>query len=163
MRFSEWVIAVFLLPLVACGQQNDDLDEEVKKLYKNTVPVASIADVSNWKSALILDTREKEEFDVSHIPDSKFVGYDDFDLSLVDDISKEDTLVVYCSVGYRSERIGEKLQEAGFKHIYNLYGGIFQWKNNDGVVVNNSNETVGAVHTYNRKWSRFLKKGEKVY
>jgi hypothetical protein len=70
---------------------------------------------------------------------------------------------VYCSVGYRSERIGEKLQDAGYTHVFNLYGGIFNWKNQDGVVLDASNDTTERVHTYNKSWSRFLKKGEPVY
>ena len=151
------------MPVVSCGQQNDNLDEEVKKLYRNTVPVVSMADAVSWKSAALLDTREQIEFETSHLPNAKFVGYDDFDINALADFSKNDTIIVYCSVGYRSERIGEQLQEAGFKSVFNLYGGIFNWKNNDGIVVATSEDTTQKVHTYNKKWSRFLKKGEKVY
>ncbi|MCB9187208.1 MAG: rhodanese-like domain-containing protein [Flavobacteriales bacterium] len=152
-----------LVPLSSCGQKNTDLDEELKTLYKNTVPIVSMEDAEGWSSAVLLDTREPNEFEVSHIPNARCVGYDDFEMSSLDGVSKEDTVIVYCSVGYRSERIGEKLQEAGFKHVYNLYGGIFNWKNHDGTVVNNSNNPTEKVHTYNQSWSRFLKKGEKVY
>lgn len=156
-----WLISAFV-PLVSCGQQSTDLDEEVKKLYKNTVPVVSMEDAQNWKSAALLDTRERPEFDVSHIPNAMFVGYDDFDINSLSYLSKNDTIIVYCSVGYRSERIGEQLQVAGFQNVFNLYGGIFNWKNNDGVVVS-STDTTQQVHTYNKRWSRFLKKGEKVF
>ncbi|MBI1288793.1 MAG: rhodanese-like domain-containing protein [Flavobacteriales bacterium] len=154
---------ILLLPLISCGQKNTSLDEEVKTLYRNTVPIAQMTDVENWKNAKVLDSREKEEYDVSHLPNAEFVGYNDFDLSSVKSIPKTDTIIVYCSVGYRSERIGEKLQDAGYKHVYNLYGGIFNWKNHDGVVVDDQNDTTQKVHTYNKDWSRFLTKGEKVY
>lgn len=157
------MIVGLLAPLASCGQKNTDLDEELKTLYKNTVPIASMAEAETWNSAILLDTREPNEFEVSHIPYAKCVGYDDFEMSSLGGISKQDTLIVYCSVGYRSERIGEKLQEAGYKHVYNLYGGIFNWKNHDGKLVTNSNEPTEKVHTYNKSWSRFLKKGEKVY
>lgn len=163
MRFRWYMIFGLLVPLSSCGQKNTDLDEELKTLYKNTVPIVSMEDAEGWSSAVLLDTREPNEFEVSHIPNARCVGYDDFEMSSLDGVSKEDTVIVYCSVGYRSERIGEKLQEAGFKHVYNLYGGIFNWKNHDGTVVNNSNNPTEKVHTYNQSWSRFLKKGEKVY
>lgn len=156
-------ILVLLLPLLSCGQRNSDLDEELKSLYKNTVPIVSMEDAENWSNATLLDAREPEEYQVSHIPNATCVGYDDFEMASVSGLAKTDTIIVYCSVGYRSERIGEQLQEAGFQNVFNLYGGIFHWKNHDGVVVSADNDTTEKVHTYNRSWSRFLKKGEKVF
>lgn len=156
-------LIVLMLPLISCGQRNASLDEELKTIYKYTVPLAQPADLTEWKHARILDTREQEEFAVSHIPHAKCVGYDDFDIRSLANVSRTDTIVVYCSVGYRSERIGEKLQAAGFKHVFNLYGGIFNWKNTNRVVVDQKNDTTEKVHTYNKSWSRFLLRGEKVY
>lgn len=161
---NRWLtILVLLFPLISCGQRNTDLDKELKTLYKNTVPVVSMKEAQDWKNAKLLDTREKEEFEVSHIPNAELVGYDDFELDAVSDLNKSDTIILYCSVGYRSERIGEKLRDAGYKNVFNLYGGIFNWKNQDGIVVDLQNDTTQQVHAYNRNWGRFLKKGEKVY
>ena len=154
---------LLFLPFTSCGQKEKSLDEAVKKLYENTVPLATPSNVKEWTNAQLLDSREAGEFDVSHLSGAEFVGYDDFDLSSVSNISKNDTIIVYCSIGYRSERIGEKLQDAGFKHVFNLYGGIFNWKNNDGVVVDNKNDTTNRVHAYNKRWGVYLQKGEKVY
>ncbi len=148
------------ISLQACAQ-NTDIDLEVKKLYRNSVPVVRNAQVST--RATVLDTREREEFNVSHLPRARWVGYDDFDLKRVANIPKTDTIIVYCSIGYRSERIGEKLKKAGYINVYNLYGGIFQWKNADGIVVTSTNDTTQRVHCYDKSWGRFLKKGEKVY
>lgn len=161
---NRWIaFLLMLVPLTSCGQKNDSLDEELKTLYKRTVPVISMEDAQKSASAKILDTREPKEFEVSHLPKAKLVGYDDFDLASVKSIPKQDTIIVYCSVGYRSERIGEKLQKAGYTHVFNLYGGIFNWKNHNGVVIDAKNDTTEKVHTYNKDWSRFLKNGEKVY
>ncbi|MCF8275888.1 MAG: rhodanese-like domain-containing protein [Flavobacteriales bacterium] len=161
---NRWIVFLLMLvPLTSCGQKNDSLDEELKTLYKRTVPVISMEDAQKSANAKILDTREPKEFEVSHLPKAKLVGYDDFDLASVKSIPKQDTIIVYCSVGYRSERIGEKLQKAGYTHVFNLYGGIFNWKNHNGVVLDTKNDTTEKVHTYNKDWSRFLKNGEKVY
>ncbi len=70
---------------------------------------------------------------------------------------------MYCSVGVRSERVGEKLQQAGFKNVRNLYGGIFAWKNKGYVVYNQQNEPTDSVHAYNRYWGQWLTKATKVY
>lgn len=155
-------LALLLLNFGACAQ-SDDLHEEVKSLYENTVPVVKPQELETWNAPELLDSREAEEFSVSHLSGAKLVGYDDFDLERVKHIDKEDTVVIYCSVGYRSERVGEKLLDAGFKHVYNLYGGIFEWKNTGRSVVTPQGDTTERVHAYNKRWSRFLKKGEKVY
>ena len=157
------LLILLFIPLVSCGQKNKSLDIEVKTLYKNTVPVISKVDAEKTITATVLDTREAEEFNISHIPNARMVGYDEFDLASVASIPKDDTIIVYCSIGYRSERIGEKLLGAGYTQVFNLYGGIFNWKNKNGVVLDASNDTTERVHTYNKSWSRFLLEGEKVY
>jgi 3-mercaptopyruvate sulfurtransferase SseA len=70
---------------------------------------------------------------------------------------------VYCSVGYRSEKVSEQLRQAGYQTVYNLYGGIFEWKNQGHPVVNAEGEPTERVHAYNRSWGVWLKKGDKVY
>ena len=154
------------LPLVACGQ-NRTLDEEVKLLYRKTVPVIHAAELDSLLKAdpttVILDCREEEEFDVSHLNGSRLAPYGSFESDDLKLEKKDVPIVVYCSIGYRSERIGEKLQDAGYTNVLNLYGGIFDWKNRGGVVVASENDTTDKVHTYNKQWSRYLEVGEKVY
>ncbi|MER3327952.1 MAG: rhodanese-like domain-containing protein, partial [Candidatus Kapaibacterium sp.] len=88
---------------------------------------------------------------------------DDFELSRVQEISKDSKIVVYCSVGYRSEKIAEKLQGAGYTDVSNLYGGIFEWVNQDRAVVDDQNTPTTKVHAFSRVWGVWLNKGEKVY
>ena len=76
---------------------------------------------------------------------------------------KNATIIVYCSVGIRSEDIAEKLQKAGYKNVFNLFGGIFEWKNKQNVVVDTNNNPTEKVHTFSKEWSKWLKKGIKVY
>ena len=160
-------LIIFLLGLVwvpACGQKT--FDEKMKSLYKNTVPTIKSDELKLLKEkgeVYVLDTREAEEFKVSHIPGARLVGYDEFNKEFLSDIPKDAQVVVYCSVGYRSERIGEKMQKMGFENVNNLYGGIFDWKN-QGNTVNNLNQLpTDSVHTYNRNWSQWLYNGVKVY
>ncbi|WP_258102040.1 rhodanese-like domain-containing protein [Marinoscillum pacificum] len=157
-----FIIGMIWLP--ACGQQS--FDEKMKSLYKNTVPIVNSDQLENLKKqgdVFILDAREPEEFRVSHIPGARLIGYDDFDKNLIGDIPKDAKVVVYCSVGYRSERIGEKMQKMGFENVSNLYGGIFDWKNQGNTVFNINQEPTDSVHTYNKNWSQWLYKGVKVY
>ncbi len=156
----------FLIPLSACGQDRT-LDEEVKLLYRNTVPVITKVGLDSMMLAdptlVLLDCREAEEYAVSHLPGSDLAPYGAFEADDLKQVAKNKPVVVYCSIGYRSERIGEKLQDAGFSNVFNLYGGIFDWKNNGGVVVTSDSDTTQKVHTYNKQWSKYLQVGEKVY
>ena len=77
--------------------------------------------------------------------------------------AKDQEVIVYCSVGYRSERIGEKLQKAGYTNVKNLYGGIFSWKNEGNEVVRDADIPTDSVHTYNKSWGKWLLKGIEVY
>lgn len=164
--FRSYLILALLLPLVSCGQSRT-LDEEVDILLRKTVPVVTKTDIDdlakNKVSFQLLDCRAEEEFAVSHLPNAHFSDYGTFEADQLKGHSKEDTIIVYCSIGYRSERVGEKLQDAGYTNVFNLRGGIFDWKNNGGVVVNSQNVKTDSVHTYNKQWSRFLEKGVKVY
>lgn len=143
----------------------EDFDEKIKEMLSGSVALIhteELKDVVKEKELIILDTRTPEEYKVSHIEGAEFIDYDDFTGQEVEHLDKNKPVVVYCSVGYRSEKIGEKLQEMGFKQVYNLYGGIFDWKNKGNQVVNDTGVT-DSVHTYNFVWSTFLEKGIKVY
>lgn len=141
-------------------------DLMLKGLYKETVPtikVDSLKEIMQNDSPILLDTRSAEEYSVSHIADANHIDYESFDKSMVADLPKDKPVIVYCSVGYRSERIGEKLQEMGFKSVSNLYGGIFEWVNEGNTVVDTANTPTDSVHAYDKIWGLWLKKGTKVY
>ena len=115
------------------------------------------------RGAVVLDTRERDEYEVSHIRHAQHVGYIWFDMREVYDIPKTDTVVVYCAVGNRSERIGEKLKKAGYQHVFNLYGGIYEWVNQRNPVYNADDVQTTEVHVYDKNWSRWLLRGTPVY
>ncbi|WP_341825467.1 rhodanese-like domain-containing protein [Flavobacterium sandaracinum] len=149
---------------VALSAQNS-IPQVLKKLNKETIPYIKVGELKNKKSLVYLDAREPKEFNVSHIKNAIPVGFDHFDAKKVSATVKDKsaTIVVYCSIGVRSEQIGEKLQKLGYKNVYNLYGGIFEYKNFGGKVVNNQNKVTDSIHTFNQTWSAYLTKGIKVY
>ncbi|MEM6643523.1 MAG: rhodanese-like domain-containing protein [Bacteroidota bacterium] len=160
------LISTFILlatsVLNACAQKT--FDEKMQSLYSNTVPLIKAEELLNKvQDVYLLDTRAPEEFQVSHIAGARLIDYDNFKLKQVKDIPKSAEVIVYCSVGYRSERIGEKLQKAGFENVQNLYGGIFDWKNQGLAVVNKQEIPTDSVHTYNKKWGQWLYEGIKVF
>lgn len=133
-------------------------------LLAHSVPEVSVSEIEiNANDLVLIDSREKNEFEVSHLKNAIWVGYTNLDLSPLEGLAKNKKIVVYCSVGYRSEKVVEKLKEKGFKNVSNLYGGIFEWMNQDRQVVNKSGQPTDSIHAYNRMWGVWLTKGKKVY
>lgn len=164
------IINIFLILTVGIpvmGQNevnNKAYANRLKSLLSHDVEEISVEDaVVLFDKVVFLDSREKSEYNISHIKDAKWVGYNDFDAKRLKGISKDSKIIIYCSVGYRSEKITSKLNELGYKNVSNLYGGIFEWVNQGNKVYNNDNEVTLRVHTYNKKWGKWLHRGVKVY
>ncbi|SDD58072.1 Rhodanese-related sulfurtransferase [Pricia antarctica] len=141
------------------------MDKTLKKFNKESVPYIKVDALNGMNHVVLLDAREKEEYEVSHLKNAIWVGAKTFDLdSVVPKIEDKNTeIIVYCSIGVRSENIGEKLMDAGYPNVKNLYGGIFEWKNEGHAVYNPEGNETEKVHAFNKHWGKLLKKGEKVY
>ena len=72
------------------------------------------------------------------------------------DVSSDQRIVLYCSVGHRSSELAQFLMKKGYTEVYNLEGSIFAWAN-EGRPVYRGNERVKVVHPYDRTWGRLLK------
>ena len=142
---------------------NGSFNTLLKMMLKHDVKEIIVPEAAAKKNVLFADAREKKEYDVSHINNALFTGYDNFNLSKLNGISKDREIIVYCSIGKRSEKITEKLKEAGYTNVSNLYGGIFEWVNQGNSVVDLNNRNTTKVHAYGRFWGQWLDKGEKVY
>ena len=132
-------------------------DATISSYLEFTVPILTCEELhKNREDYVVLDAREREEFEVSHLNDALFIGYNDFDYTMIADIAKDRPIVIYCSIGYRSEKIGEKLKRSGFSNVYNLYGSIFEWVNRGYPIVDSKGIRTQILHTYNKKWSKWV-------
>lgn|SRR5690606_16895246 len=168
------LLLLFFLPVFGCAQapenrpkvSDNDFDKKLTTLLDFEVPLIGVDELQAKQGEVkIFDTREKEEYEVSHIPGAVHLGYDHFDEKILKNVPKDASIVLYCSVGYRSEKIGERLQKMGFKNVKNLYGSIFEWMNRGNPVVDKSGKNTFKIHTYNKNWSRWVsvKKAEKIW
>tara|TARA_R110002049_G_scaffold73909_1_gene190883 strand:- start:1286 stop:1777 length:492 start_codon:yes stop_codon:yes gene_type:complete len=160
-------ILLLLLLVTSTISAQQKLDKLLNKWNKRNVPYISVETLALPKTdAILLDARETNEFEVSHLKDAIFVGYDHFKLEeTLAKLPKDKTtkIVVYCSLGIRSETVAHKLITAGYTNVFNLYGGIFEWKNNNFKVIDTLGNETEKVHAFSKNWSKWLKKGEKVY
>ena len=138
----------------------------LRLLYKHTVPTVAPAtlagELNQTDAPLLLDARTPDEYAVSHLLGAQLVPYAEVPTVEFSGVDRNRPVVVYCSVGYRSERLGDRLRALGFQHVRNLYGGIFEWVNEGHVVVDAQGPTA-RVHPYSALWGIWLKRGRKAY
>lgn len=162
MRLIPMLTLLFFASLAACKEAS--VESALKKYNDGTVPYIEVEELAQNSQYLLLDTREEDEYKISHIPDALWVGYKTFDIkSLGDNIPRDTSIVVYCSVGVRSEDIGEKLLANGFSGVNNLFGGIFEWKNQGNSVLDSAGRTTENVHAYSKFWGHLLTDANRVY
>lgn len=147
--------------------KNKAFDVLLNQTLHKTVATISVKTLANELATanppLLLDARERKEFDVSRLKNAQWIGYDTFSIKSLRSIPKDRAIVVYCSIGVRSEKIGEKLKAAGFSNVRNLYGSIFEWSNQGYPLYDAKNKPTKRVHAYDRLWGVWLTEGEKVY
>ena len=163
---SKLLLLILIHPLAFAqdiSKKEKNFNKMLDLMLSHSVEEVGVHDVEGNEGAIWLDARERNEYEISKIDGAVWVGYDDFDLQRVSGISKEEEVIVYCSIGYRSEKIAERLKEEGYNNVKNLYGGIFSWVNNDKKVYDAIGLETKKVHAYSRLWGVWLEKGEKVY
>ncbi|NJR64882.1 MAG: rhodanese-like domain-containing protein [Leptolyngbyaceae cyanobacterium CRU_2_3] len=121
----------------------------------------STVDLSQWLETpaqpqpILLDARSQAEFAVSHLKTAWWIDPKMPDWKALAEF-KGAAIVVYCSVGYRSARLAQQLQQAGFSNVLNLEGSLFQWAN-EGRPLVCEGHTTQVVHPYNTCWGLLLK------
>ena len=141
---------------------NPEFEQLVDGYLDYDIPTISVADAYDAKEKFtFLDARELEEYNVSHIKGAIHIGYDHFDSDQFEaKFQKDKPYIVYCSIGYRSEKIGEKLKKKGYTQIFNLYGSIFEWVNQHRPVVDQNGNPTVRLHTYSKKWGKWVEAEE---
>lgn len=101
-----------------------------------TIPEVNTADfMVEWQSnnrPVLLDVRERYEWEQMHIPDSQHMPMNQIPAQL-NKLDKDADIVVICATGSRSYSVTAFLQQNGFK-ARNLQGGIMRWAQSGGQV-----------------------------
>jgi len=83
----------------------------------------------NRKNAMVVDVREKKEFDNGHIVDAINIPLAKLEQRLPElKKHKDKPLILVCKMGQQSGEAAKKLQEAGHDEVYRLRGGVTEWK-----------------------------------
>ncbi len=109
-----------------CGIPQADA-EAAKELDVPTITATELKTKIDRKDRFVLvDVREPFEYDISRIPGSKLIPLGELPARL-SELDSADDIVLHCKVGSRSAKALRILQEAGFRKLNNLQGGIAAW------------------------------------
>jgi len=79
--------------------------------------------------AVIVDVREKDEWDEEHIPDAIHLSRGTIELDIEEKVPDPNTTVIcHCGGGGRSALATESLQKMGYKNVRSMAGGFKAWK-----------------------------------
>ncbi len=93
---------------------------------KTLLPRALSRYLQQGNRPVLLDVREPQEYDICHIPESVLIPMQQIPQRL-NELNKEQEIVVICHHGMRSAQVGMFLEQNGFKNIINLMGGVAAW------------------------------------
>ena len=151
------VLALTLL--AACTAKPDlaEIDRDIRASYPQVshVQVEELdALLGSATPPLLLDTRSREEYEVSHLPGAHHAP----DLATAQPLLEPGRpTVLYCSVGWRSAILTADLLEAGATDVHNLQGSIFAWAN-AGLPVHRDGAPVEEVHPFDSDWGVLLRR-----
>ena len=176
LRQSVFSIFCLMLSFIWVNAQSETVEKPqveskafdvmLSTMIKESVPLMDVDKLAeNQEKYVLLDAREFDEYKVSHLEGAYYIGHDKWDKSVLDDIDKDAEIVIYCSIGVRSEKIGEELMKLGYKNVYNLYGSIFEWANKGYPIVDNAGYPTMKIHGYSWLWGKWMTNDqyEKVY
>jgi sulfur-carrier protein adenylyltransferase/sulfurtransferase len=109
-----------------CGIPQADAEAEKEMDVPTITAVELRKKFDRHEKFVLVDVREPYEYDICNIPGSKLIPLGELHARL-SELDSADDIVLHCKVGSRSAKALKILQEAGFRKLSNLRGGITAW------------------------------------
>src|SRR5436309_14262442 len=102
----------------------------VADTQKNISEISPTDAAAKMKSdnVVLIDVREKEEWDEEHIPDAIHLSRGTIELDIEEKVPNAETMIIcHCGGGGRSALAAESLQKTGYKNVRTVAGGSKTW------------------------------------
>ena len=101
---------------------------EAKKHITEISPEDAATKLSSGE-AIVVDVRDKNEWDEAHIPGATHISRGTIELDVEEKVSDPNTMIIcHCGGGGRSALAAETLQKMGYKNVRSMAGGLRAWK-----------------------------------
>jgi phage shock protein E len=106
----------------------EQLVAEAKKNITEISPQDAAAKLNSGE-AIIVDVREKDEWDEEHIPSAIHMSRGTIELDIEEKVPDPNAMIIcHCGGGGRGALATESLQKMGYKSVCNMAGGFKAWK-----------------------------------
>jgi rhodanese-related sulfurtransferase len=118
-----FLVGTFVLLLVLF------IRNEMRRGGRSVTP-QQLVDLVNRENAVVIDVRDRKEYQAGHIVDAVNVPYGSLE-SRLDELKKyqDRPVVVTCRMGQHSGAAGTLLRKNGFDNVSRLTGGLAEWRN----------------------------------
>lgn len=107
-----------------------DILSQVKKGIREVTVQDVDTRLKGEKDFVLLDVREKDEWDEGHLEDATFLPRGFLEVKVEKMVTEKDTpVIVYCAGGVRSALAAKALGDLGYKNVVSMIGGFNEWKN----------------------------------
>lgn len=110
--------------------------------------VSELVDLMAKKNVLLVDVRTPSEQAVSMIPGAVPRAVFENEKKKHED----QTIVTYCTIGYRSGKYARELREEAFR-VFNLHGSVLAWTHAGRPMVDSRGAETKRVHVYGAEWN----------
>lgn len=102
-----------------------------KKFFRNMMEYdVNLAELKNMQKegANVIDVRSSTEYQEGHLDGAINIPEYEINTNFKNlNIDKNNTIILYCQSGYRSQRAYKKIKDMGYNKVYNLYGGLEEY------------------------------------
>ncbi|KAA1245822.1 rhodanese-like domain-containing protein [Aquimarina sp. RZ0] len=125
MRIKTILITAFFSLLICSCKDSKNTNIASVQL----ITVEEMDKLLELEKVQLVDVRTPKEFANGHIDGAININfYDENFETLISTIDKSKPIAVYCGRGGRSAKCSAYMEKAGFTKIYDLDGGLTEWK-----------------------------------
>lgn len=138
------LITVFLVVFLTLSCKENKKEEQSITRTEQEIVINKKLIAADFKSNIdsvnvqLIDVRTSEEFNEGHIKNAVNIDFykSDF-ITQMNKLDKNKPVYIYCRSGGRSGKTATQLKKQGFTEVYDLEGGILDWKENNFEVQEN--------------------------
>src|SRR5712691_8049515 len=106
----------------------ETLVAKAKRNITETSPADAAAKLNSGE-AVIVDVRDKDEWDEGHIPGAIHMSRGTIELDIEEKVPETNAMIIcHCGVVVNSAPATESLQKMGYKNVRSMAGGFKAWK-----------------------------------
>ncbi len=129
------ILLLLLTSIYYTTAESDSQTAEDGSVFKRISPKEALKLIkqnNNNKNFIIIDVRTPEEYQSGHISKARLLNfYSDSFKKKLNKLNKQKKYFIYCRSGNRSGQALRMMKKMKFKEVYELNGGINNWRNYD--------------------------------